>query len=375
VKEVIQFQHEALGFLTKTTLPSAICHKNLVTFPGMTSDNINKFFPDSGKTRKGHMKQTKQAIRSMKVIDKDGMLEAEMFPKPPPGVKFKDVYLWMFDTTKKAMYTNQPGCSPITSTGRHTYTMLAVELEGNYIDVEPMKSRSTKDLTKAYKQIYARWKATGVICPNWHILDNETPAEFLEAIRTNGCRVEKTPAEMHRRNIAERTIQTYKGHFIATMAGVSNSFTIHQWHKLVPQIVLTLNLLRQLHVVPKVSAYAYHHGNFDYNHMSLAPMGCAVQFHIKPNRRKPWGEHSSKGWYLTTSPDHYRCHFISVKATRAKRISNTVYFKHKHITQPTLTTEDLVIKMIQDLSNAIKGGKNPGGNTQIEAITQLTNTL
>jgi hypothetical protein len=98
-------------------------------------------------------------------------------------------------------------------------------------------------------------------------------------------------------------------------------------------------------------------------------MGCAVQFHIKPNRRKTWGEHSSDGWYLTTSKDHYRCHYIFVKATRAKRISDTVYFKHKHITQPSLTTEDLVIKAIQDLSNAFKGGKNLNDNTQIEAIT------
>ena len=180
---------------------------------------------------------------------------------------------------------------------------------------------------------------------------------------------------MHRRNIAERAIQTYKSHFISTLAGVSDDFPIHQWHELVPQIVLTLNLLRQLHVAPNVSAYAYHHGNFDYNRMPLAPMGCAVQFHIKPNRRKSWGEHSSNGWYLTTSPDHYRCHNIFVKATRAKRISDTVYFKHTHITQPTLTTEDLVIKAIQDLSNAIKGGKKLGSNTQIEAIKGLTDAL
>ena len=182
---------------------------------------------------------------------------------------------------------------------------------------------------------------------------------------------------MHRQNIAKRAIQTYKDHFIATMAGVLDNFPIHQWHKLVPQLVLTLNLLWQLHVhvAPKVLAYAYHHGNLNYNCMPLTPIGCAVQFQVKLNRHKSRGEHSSNGWYLTTSPDHYRCHFIFVKATRAKRISDTVYFKHKHITQPTLTTEDLVIKMIQDLSNAIKGGKNPGGNTQIEAITQLTNTL
>ena len=137
---------------------------------------------------------------------------------------------------------------------------------------------------------------------------------------------------MHRQNIAEPAIQTYKAHFIASLAGVSDDFPIHQWHELVPQIILTLNLLRQSHVAPNVSAYAYHHGNFDYNHMPLAPMGCAGQFRIKPNRRRSWSEHSSNSWYLMASPDHYRGHFIFVKATRAKQIADTVYFKHKHHT-------------------------------------------
>ena len=104
-------------------------------------------------------------------------------------------------------------------------------------------------------------------------------------------------------------------------------------------------------------------------------MGCVVQFHIKSNRHKTWGEHSSDGWYLTTSPDHYRCHYISVKATRAKQILDTVFFKHKQITQPTLTTEDLIIKANQDLTNVIKRNNKPGNNTQIEAIKQLTTAL
>ncbi len=89
------------------------------------------------------------------------------------------------------MYTVQPGRFPITSAQGHKYTMVAVELDGNYIDAIPMKSRTAKELTEAYKKIYARWKATGVICPNWHVLDNKAPAKFLEAIRENGCRVEK----------------------------------------------------------------------------------------------------------------------------------------------------------------------------------------
>ncbi len=303
-KGVVQFQHAALGFPTKAMLLTAIRHKNLVTFPGMKSKNVNKFFPESDETQKGHMKQTKQGV-STKVIDEDAMLEAEAILQPKPGVKHKDVYLWVFNATKKAMYTDQPGRFPITSAQGHKYTMMAVKLDGNYIDAEQMKSRTANKLTEAYKQIYARWKATGVICPNWHVLDNEAPAEFLEAIHKNGCRVEKTPADIHQQNIAKRAIQTYKSHFIATMAGVSDDFPIHQWHELVPQIILTLNLLRQSLMAPNILAYAYHHGNFDYNQMPLAPMGCAVQFHIKPNRRKSWGEHASDGWYLKTSPDHY----------------------------------------------------------------------
>ena len=149
------------------------------------------------------MKQSRQGVRSTKVIDEDTMLEAETHPKPTPGIKIKDVYLRVFDTTKKAMYTDQTGRFPITSTGGHKYTMVAVELDGNYIDAEPIKSRTARELTEAYKRIYARWKATGVICPNWHVLDNEAPAEFLEAIRANGCHVRK-----HRRTCTGETLRS-----------------------------------------------------------------------------------------------------------------------------------------------------------------------
>ncbi len=83
------------------------------------------------------------------------MLEAETHPKPTPGIKLKDVYLRVFDMTKKAMYTDQPGRFPITSAGGHKYTMVAVESVRNYIDAEPMKSRTARELTEAYRQIYA----------------------------------------------------------------------------------------------------------------------------------------------------------------------------------------------------------------------------
>jgi hypothetical protein len=132
--------------------------------------------------------------------------------------------------------------------------MVAVELDGNYIDGEPLQSRSAKSLTTAYQAIFLRWKATGVICLNWHILDNEAPEELKQAIRENKCRVELTPADQHQRNAAEKVIQTFKGHFISVLAGVDNSFPINQWDELLPQTILTLNLLWQSNVAPNISA-------------------------------------------------------------------------------------------------------------------------
>jgi hypothetical protein len=279
-KEVVRFLHAALGTPTRATLLTAAQNGNLVTFPGMTPENISRHFPESDETQKGHMKQTKQGVRSTKIVDKDAMLGF----KQQPGIKHKDVYLMVFDATKKLMFSDQTGKFSIRLARGNKYIMVAVEFDGNYIDGEPLQSRSAKSLTKAYQAIFQRWKATGVICPNWHILNNEAPAELKQAIHGNKCRVELTPADQHRRNAAERAIQTFKGHFISVLAGVDNSFPINQWDELLPQTILTLNLLRQSNVAPNISAWAYHHGSFDYNCMPLAPMGCAVQFHIKPGR-------------------------------------------------------------------------------------------
>ena len=84
--------------------------------------------------------------------------------------------------------------------------------------------------------------------------------------------------------VAERAIKTWKDHLISVLAGVDAKFPLHEWDRLIPQATLTLNFLRQTKVSPNVSAYAHHHGQFDYNRMPLVPMGCAVQLREKPKR-------------------------------------------------------------------------------------------
>ncbi len=205
-------------------------------------------------------------------------------------------------------------------------------------------------------------------------MDNEASTAFKAEIRKN-CTLQVVPPDNHRRNLAERAIQTFKNDFKAVLAGVADNFPMNLWDRLLPQTALTLNLLRQSNIAPTVSAYQYVNRTFDYNKMPLAPMGCAVQIHENSEQRGTWTANSSEGWYLRTSPEHYRCHVIYSKSTPSERISDTVHFKHKYITEPTLTPEDTIVKALNDLTLALKERRNKKGIEEIDALQRFDKIL
>ncbi|KAL7477574.1 hypothetical protein ACHAW6_003380 [Cyclotella cf. meneghiniana] len=102
--------------------------------------------------------------------------------------------------------------------------------------------------------------------------------------------------------------------------------------------------------------------------MPLAPLGCVVQFHIKPCHCRTWGEHSTRGWYIGTSPKHNCTHCIFVKATCTHSLSETTYFKHKYITQPTITYADMITKTFHDLTTSLKGMNNLKIEQNMDAV-------
>jgi hypothetical protein len=104
-------------------------------------------------------------------------------------------------------------------------------------------------------------------------------------------------------------------------------------------------------------------------------MGSAVQMDESRDNSGTWAERSIDGWYLGTSSEHYRCHIIHVKKTNSERISDTVFFKHKYITQPTLTKVDTVVRAINDLTCALKGARNTHGMQQIERLKMIYKLL
>ena len=70
----------------------------------------------------------------------------------------------------------------------------------------------------------------------------------------------------------------------------------------------------------------------------------------KPSKRQTWAVNSVDGWYLGTSAKHYICFDVWVKGKGSVRITDTVYFKHNHITNPTVTPADTIVHAAKELT-------------------------
>ena len=246
-----------------------------------------------------------------------------------------------------------------------------VEIDSNAILVKPMKSREDEEMKRAYQHLLLRLKRAGVV-PKKHVLDNEVSDSMKDMIRDDyHIELELVPPGCHRRNAAEVAIRNFKAHFLSILAGVADDFPIQLWDRLLPQAEITLNLLRQSNATPAVSAYAHLCGPFDYNKMPLAPMGCKVQVHEKTDNRGTWAFHSVYGWYLYTSPEHYRTHVCHIKDTRAERLSDTVEFQCKQTTQPTVTPADKLMNAIVICAKTIEGLSMGEADEEIRDLNPL----
>ena len=135
----------------------------------------------------------------------------------------------------------------------------------------------------------------------------------------NDVDFQRVPAHQHRRNAAERAIQTWKHHFISGLASTDPTFPLNAWDYLLPQCDLTLNHLRSSRRQPKLSAHACLFGNFDFNRTPLAVPGTRVIIHDTPAQRTTFAPHGVDGYYVGPSLEHYRCYKVFVSSTQSPR--------------------------------------------------------
>ncbi len=280
------------GFLTKRSWLKAIKNKQYASWPGLTWEAVNKHFPESKETLKGHGHNTRSGLRSTKtspqIDDKDKITDATKLTHSL--TKQKEAIIRTFDLSdeaKRLMYTDQTGRFLQKLSQGHQYIMVRIEMDSNTILVEAMKNRSTGEMMRAYQVLVNCLRSTGVT-PKMHILEDECSAKFKERIKSNNMQYQLVPPHDHRRNIAEKAIQVFKAHFISILCGADKSFPLHLWDRLLHQAEHTLNMLQTSKMTLTVSVYAYLWGKHNNNANPFAPLGCKVEAHITPGTKETW---------------------------------------------------------------------------------------
>ena len=179
------------------------------------------------------------------------------------------------------------------------------------------------------------------------------------------------PPHIHRRNSAECENCTFKAYFLSILAGIARIFPNKFLDLLIPETELTLNLLIQSTLNPKISAWEYFQGTFNYKSTPLGSLGYLVMINWKTSNCKSWDSRGNEGWIICVTLDHYQCQRIIPHDTKADKISDTVELYHQTITTPVVIPKDRILHGITMLINSLADAPTAQSYAQLQAITTL----
>ena len=130
----VRYLHVAAGFPTKATWLKRIRNSNYLTRPLLTIHNMNRHFPESEETQKGHIRNQRHGVRSTKAKAPHPDTES------PTAEGRRDVFINVYEP-KGTMYTDQTGKFPHRSSRGNRYQMIMHEIDGNSTWIELVKKR------------------------------------------------------------------------------------------------------------------------------------------------------------------------------------------------------------------------------------------
>eukprot|EP00804_Cyclotella_cryptica_P003825 CCRYP_018936-RA/>CCRYP_018936-RA protein AED:0.22 eAED:0.20 QI:0/0/0/1/1/1/2/0/637 len=274
-------------------------------------------------------------------------------------------------TEKADLYTDQTGKFPHVSSRGFCYQMILYHVASNSIWVEPTKNRTEGELILARSQAL-RMKACD-ITPQHQVLDNEISAAYRDAITTSAMTYQLVPPDDHRRNIAEKAIQTWKDHFISALSGTADNFpstsgvsSSHKWsaNSTYSDNQTAIPRYHHMHTFTATMTTTLTHLFLsEWRHWSMTNL----------TAEKSFAQHCMKGFVLGNSTEHYCCWTVWTPVSRSTRISATVFFKHKYITNPTVTPADAIIAATANLAHVLMSNTTAAhlNATQLADLTQL----
>ena len=203
----------------------------------------------------GHLRGQQQNIQSTKDFFDCVPLNVSLDLAPsqePLNRRTNNSFAKLMDTKCfERSYSDQTGRFPIVSGRGHSYIFVYYDFDSNAILSVALPDRRGSSIRDAWSTIFSKLKINGY-APSLHILDNECSSDLKKAFLDHNVDFQRVPPHQHRRNAAERAIQTWKAHFLAGIAATDPSFPLHAWDLLLPQCDLTLNLLRSSRRQPQL---------------------------------------------------------------------------------------------------------------------------
>ena len=102
--KLVRYYHAVAGFPTKPLWLKAMKNKQYASWPGLTWEAVNRNFPESEETLKGHGRKTMSGLRSTKVTpqinNEEESEEATKLTRPP--TKQKEAIIRIYDLSDDA---------------------------------------------------------------------------------------------------------------------------------------------------------------------------------------------------------------------------------------------------------------------------------
>ena len=287
--DFVQFVHATMGSPCVSTLCTAVQRGYLRTFPRITAKMIRANPPNSTATALGHLDRQRQGINSTKpstprppvssvpfAIHTSPQSADESAPDDDAHCESDDNTVYtMLVKTDEINSSDLTGRFPVTS--RRGTAYLHVSTWRGYVHIEPQRTKSASDHVLSFSNSINFYKAKGNVRISIQRLDNETSAELDAYLRDHVDIIQHVPPHQHRANKAERAIRDVKNHIIACLATTDTDFPLHVFDELLPQMEITLNLLRPFALNSSMSAYEGLYGDtYDFAAHPIAPLGTRV---------------------------------------------------------------------------------------------------
>lgn len=196
-------------------------------------------------------------------------------------------------------------------------------------------------------------------------------AAFKQSIRLQGDAIKKFLPQVHRCNAAKQAIQTFNDHFVVIFAGIADTFPMNEWDLLLNKAKITLNLLRNANLNPKILAYAYMNGWFDYNATPLFPVSSECLIHKKESVRLSWGYRAKDRWYAGHAMEHFQCFCVMAKDTKATATSNTIKINHVYLPNSCVVSANILAHTATDMARAVCIKPTPTQPSTLQDIKNL----